>query len=65
MLVLTRTPNTSIVIGEGKDQVEVVILGVSGNQTKVGISAPDHIEVHRREVYERIQQEKKHGNTSR
>jgi carbon storage regulator len=55
MLVLTRQTDTSIIIGEGKDQVEVVILGVTRQgQVKVGIKAPIHVQVHRNEVYHRI-----------
>lgn len=65
MLVLTRTANQSIIIGEGQNQVEVIILGVNGTQVKVGVEAPKHIAVHRDEIHRRIQQEKQHGNTSR
>lgn len=65
MLILTRRPGASIIIGSGKDAIEVVILGINDNQVKVGVQAPSNVEVHRHEVYARIQQEKKHGNTSR
>jgi carbon storage regulator len=55
MLVLTRRPDESIVIGE---DVTVVILGVDGNQVRLGIQAPKDIPVNREEVSERIKQER-------
>ena len=55
MLILTRHLGESVMIG---DEVTVTILGVRGNQVRVGINAPKHIAVHREEVYERIQAEK-------
>ncbi len=54
MLVLTRKVNQSIMIG---DEIEVVVLEVRGEQVRLGIKAPRHIAVHRREIYEAIQQE--------
>ena len=51
MLILTRRVGESIMIG---DEVEVRILGVKGNQVRVGINAPRHVTVHREEIYERI-----------
>lgn len=54
MLVLTRKVNQSIMIG---DDIEVVVLEVRGEQVRLGIKAPRHITVHRREIYEAIQQE--------
>ncbi|MDW8051959.1 MAG: carbon storage regulator CsrA [Armatimonadota bacterium] len=54
MLVLTRKVNQSIMIG---DDVEVIVLEVRGEQVRLGIKAPRHIPVHRREIYEAIQQE--------
>jgi len=54
MLVLTRKPNESIMIG---DDVEVSIVEVKGDQVKLGISAPKNIKVHRKEVFLAIQRE--------
>jgi carbon storage regulator len=54
MLALTRKKGESIMIG---DDVELVVLSVQGEQVKLGILAPKTIPVHRKEVYELIQQE--------
>ncbi|MFT4414406.1 carbon storage regulator CsrA [Fredinandcohnia humi] len=54
MLVLTRKKNESIKIG---DDIEITILSVSGEQIKIGIDAPKHVEIHRKEVYVEIQDE--------
>lgn len=55
MLVLTREIGASIVIA---DNIVVTVLGVKGSQIRVGIDAPKEIEVHRTEIYERIQKQK-------
>lgn len=55
MLILTRNIGTSIVIG---DDVVVSVLGIKGNQVRLGVDAPKNVSVHREEIYERIQAEK-------
>ncbi|RXT04474.1 carbon storage regulator CsrA [Ammoniphilus sp. CFH 90114] len=52
MLVLTRKRKESIMIG---DDIEITIVAVDGEQIKVGINAPRHVEIHRKEVYLEIQ----------
>ncbi|MDQ0206761.1 carbon storage regulator CsrA [Alkalicoccobacillus murimartini] len=54
MLVLTRKKNERIQIGE---DIEISILAIEGDQIKLGIEAPRHIDIHRKEVYLAIQQE--------
>jgi carbon storage regulator len=56
MLVLSRQKDESIIIG---DNVEIVIVDVRGDKVRLGITAPKDISVHRREVYDAIQREKK------
>jgi carbon storage regulator len=51
MLILTRRVGESIKVGE---EITVTVLGVKGNQVRIGITAPRTVEVHREEVYERI-----------
>ncbi len=55
MLILTRRVGESLTIG---DDVTVTILGVKGNQVRVGVDAPKDVAVHRQEIYERIQADK-------
>jgi len=52
MLVLIRRIGESLMIG---DSAKVTVLGVKGLQVRIGIDAPTHVEVHRQEIYERIQ----------
>ncbi len=56
MLILTRRVGETLVIG---DDVTVTVLGVKGNQVRLGVNAPRDLPVHREEIYERIQQEKR------
>ena len=54
MLILTRRVGETVMIG---NDVTVTILGVKGNQVRVGINAPKNVAVHREEIYERIRRE--------
>jgi carbon storage regulator len=58
MLILTRRVGETLMIG---DEVSVTVLGVKGNQVRIGVNAPKTVSVHREEIYERIQREKTGG----
>ena len=58
MLILTRRGGETVVIG---DDVTVTVLGVKGNQVRVGVNAPKEITVHREEIFERIKREQADG----
>ena len=58
MLILTRRVGETVMIG---DEVTITVLGVKGNQVRVGINAPKHVAVHREEIYERIKREQQGG----
>ena len=55
MLILTRRIGESVMIG---DDVKISVLGIKGNQIRLGVSAPREVPVHREEIYQRIQDEK-------
>lgn len=57
MLILTRRPGETLMIdlGNGRAPIAVTVLGVKGNQVRVGIVAPKDVPVHREEIYNRIQ----------
>ncbi len=54
MLILTRRVGETVMIG---DEVAVTVLGVKGNQVRIGVNAPKNVSVHREEIYERIKKE--------
>lgn len=61
MLILTRRVGEALMIG---DNVTVTVLGIKGNQVRIGVLAPKDVGVHREEIYERIRHEKEAEGTN-
>ncbi|MEO8004907.1 MAG: carbon storage regulator CsrA [Betaproteobacteria bacterium] len=61
MLILTRRVGETVMIG---NEVTVTVLGVKGNQVRIGVNAPKDVSVHREEIYERIKREEGEGQSS-
>jgi carbon storage regulator len=61
MLILTRRVGETVMIG---NNVTVTVLGVKGNQVRIGVNAPKDVAVHREEIYERIKREEDGGTRS-
>lgn len=59
MLILTRRIGETLMVG---DDVTVTVLGVKGNQVRIGVNAPKDVAVHREEIYQRIQNERDTGH---
>ncbi len=59
MLILTRRVGETLMIG---DEVTVTVLGVKGNQVRIGVNAPRDVAVHREEIYDRIKNEQDQQN---
>ena len=54
MLILTRRMNETLMVG---DDVSVTVLAINGNQVRIGVKAPRHIPVHRKEIYDKIKEQ--------
>jgi carbon storage regulator len=61
MLILTRRVGETLMIG---DEVTVTVLGVKGNQVRIGVNAPRDVAVHREEIYDRIKAEQEQKNST-
>ena len=63
MLVLSRYPGQSIIVGEGDDKIVVTVVSRVGDKIRIGITAPRDVPVHREEIHEQIEREKRHEDT--
>jgi carbon storage regulator len=62
MLILTRRVGETLMIG---DNISVTVLGVKGNQVRIGVNAPKDVSIHREEIYRRILDEKEQENSGK
>ncbi|MEO1889910.1 MAG: carbon storage regulator CsrA [Cycloclasticus sp.] len=62
MLILTRKVGEALIIG---DDVSIIVLGVQGNQVRIGVDAPKSVSVHREEIYKKIQDEQNNNSGNR
>ncbi|CAI8227682.1 MULTISPECIES: carbon storage regulator CsrA [unclassified Marinobacterium] len=62
MLILTRRVGETLMIG---DNISVTVLGVKGNQVRIGVNAPKDVSIHREEIYQRILDEKEQENSGK
>jgi carbon storage regulator len=62
MLILTRRLNETLMIGT---EITVTVLGVKGNQVRLGVNAPRNVAVHREEIFDRVQADKRETDASR
>ncbi len=63
MLILSRKTGETLVMANG--EIDITVLGVKGNQVRVGINAPKYVDVHRLEIFQKIQDEKSQGDSSK
>lgn len=61
MLILTRRVGETLMIG---DDISITVLGVKGNQVRIGVNAPRDVAVHREEIFQRIKTEDDDNNAS-
>ncbi len=61
MLILTRRVSEEVMIG---DDIKIKILGVKGNQVRIGVAAPEDVSVHREEIYQRVLAERNNASAS-
>ncbi|AXH64674.1 MULTISPECIES: carbon storage regulator CsrA [Providencia] len=62
MLILTRRVSEEVMIG---DDIKIKILGVKGNQVRIGVAAPEDVSVHREEIYQRVLAERNNASANK